>query len=262
MRFAARAGTARDGMASTRWSGRDETTFQKAVVIYAFVPHGHPHGHGGRRRRRARYGWRAVRPLGALRIHRHPAGRQPGQRCGEFPAHYAAPYLQIDSADAGDMAADMSATGVKYYTLAFLTPQSGCTPEWEDNGEAVGAFTSQISSLKAAGGNVIISFGGADGRRAGPDLHLGLLADRGLRQRGQHLRRHPARLRHRGQRAVDDTAANTRRDQALAALQARGPVGAGGLHPGRGPERPGVGRARACSRTPRARASRSTWSTS
>ena len=56
-----------------------------------------------------------------------------------------------------------SATGLKYYTLAFLTPQSGCTPEWEDGGYGVGAFTSQISSLQNAGGNVIISFGGADG---------------------------------------------------------------------------------------------------
>ncbi len=39
-----------------------------------------------------------------------------------FPAHYSAPYLQIDGSDAGDMSADMSATGGKYYSLAFLTP--------------------------------------------------------------------------------------------------------------------------------------------
>jgi chitinase len=82
-----------------------------------------------------------------------------------FPAHYAAPYLQIASSDAGDMAADMAATGLKYYTLAFLTPQSGCTPEWEDGGNSVGAFTSQVSAIQAAGGNVIISFGGESGGR-------------------------------------------------------------------------------------------------
>ena len=80
-----------------------------------------------------------------------------------FPAHYAAPYLQISSSDAGDMAADEAATGLKDYTLAFLTPQSGCTPEWEDGGYSVGQFDSQISSLQAAGGNVIVSFGGAQG---------------------------------------------------------------------------------------------------
>ena len=80
-----------------------------------------------------------------------------------FTAHYAAPYLQISDADAGDMAADLSASGVKFYTLAFLTPLSGCTPEWEDGGDAVGAFKTQISALQAAGGNVAISFGGAEG---------------------------------------------------------------------------------------------------
>src|ERR1017187_8912640 len=35
-----------------------------------------------------------------------------------FPAHYAAPYLQISGSDAGDMAAGLSATGDKYCTLA------------------------------------------------------------------------------------------------------------------------------------------------
>ncbi|WP_329055189.1 RICIN domain-containing protein [Amycolatopsis sp. NBC_01488] len=80
-----------------------------------------------------------------------------------FPAHYAAPYLQISDADAGQMAADQSATGTKFYTLAFLTPQSGCTPVWEANGTGVGSFKSQISALQAAGGNVIPSFGGAQG---------------------------------------------------------------------------------------------------
>jgi chitinase len=78
-----------------------------------------------------------------------------------FPAHFAAPYLQIASSDASDMAADMAASGDKYYTLAFLVSQSGCTPEWEDGGNSLGAFNSQISSLQAAGGNVIISSGGA-----------------------------------------------------------------------------------------------------
>src|SRR6201996_5393507 len=80
-----------------------------------------------------------------------------------YPAHYAAPYLQIDNGDAGDMAADLSASGVKDYTLAFLTPQSGCTAEWEASGSGVGAYASQISALQAAGGNVIISFGGESG---------------------------------------------------------------------------------------------------
>jgi chitinase len=78
-----------------------------------------------------------------------------------FPAQFAAPYLQISSSDAGDLAADMKASGDKYYTLAFLTSNGGCNLQWEDGGDSVGAFKSQISSLEAAGGNVAASFGGA-----------------------------------------------------------------------------------------------------
>src|SRR5690242_3247002 len=48
-----------------------------------------------------------------------------------LPAHFAAPYLQIDGNTANDMASDMNATGLKYYTLAFLIPRSGCTAQWE-----------------------------------------------------------------------------------------------------------------------------------
>src|SRR5579859_7619013 len=80
-----------------------------------------------------------------------------------FPAHYAAPYLQISTSDQGDMIADMNASGDKYYTLAFLIPQSGCTPQLEDGGYGLTQFNSQISQLQSAGGQVIISSGGASG---------------------------------------------------------------------------------------------------
>ena len=80
-----------------------------------------------------------------------------------FPARFAAPYLQISSSDAGDMAADEAATGLKDYTLAFLIPRSGCTPQWEDDGSSVGAFAAQISAIQSSGGNVIVSFGGEAG---------------------------------------------------------------------------------------------------
>jgi chitinase len=129
------------------------------------------------------------------------AGLAPASAAAAPPARYAAPYLQITSGDAGDMAADLSASGDKYYTLAFLIPQSGCTPEWEDNGDAVGAFTSQVNSLKAAGGTAIISFGGESGGEIAQTCTSGAVTDRRLRQRGEHLRGGPAGLRHRGRHA-------------------------------------------------------------
>ncbi len=94
---------------------------------------------------------------------RGPGSARPAGSAPSYPAHLAAPYLQVDSADIGDMAADMKATGIKYFTLAFLTPKTACTPMWEDNNEAMGSFSSEVKSLQSAGGNVIISFGGASG---------------------------------------------------------------------------------------------------
>jgi chitinase len=140
-----------------------------------------------------------------------------------FPAHYAAPYLQISGSDAGDMAADMSATGLKYYTLAFLIPQSGCTPEWEDDGSGVGAFASQISSLQAAGGNVIISFGGEDGGELAQTCtsvasltaaYANVVNTYGVDRLDFDIEGS----------VLGDSAANTLRNQALAALQAENPA--------------------------------------
>ncbi|HEY3958025.1 MAG TPA: ricin-type beta-trefoil lectin domain protein, partial [Streptosporangiaceae bacterium] len=139
-----------------------------------------------------------------------------------FPAHFAAPYLQIASSDAGDMAADEAATGLKYYTLAFLTPQSGCTPEWEDDGSGVGAFTSQISAIQSSGGNVIISFGGASGGELAQTCtnvsqltaaYQNVVNTYGVTRLDFDIEGG----------VLSDTAATSRRDQALAALQAADP---------------------------------------
>jgi chitinase len=138
------------------------------------------------------------------------------------PAHYAAPYLQISDSDAGDMAADRSATGLKNYTLAFLTPKSGCTPVWEDGGDGIGAFTSQISSLQSAGGNVIISFGGAEGGELAQTCtnqtsltaaYANVVNTYGVNRLDFDIEGG----------VLGDTASTTRRDKALAALQTQNP---------------------------------------
>jgi chitinase len=140
-----------------------------------------------------------------------------------FPAHFAAPYLQIATSDAGDMAADMASSGDKYYTLAFLVSQSGCTPMWEDGGYSLGTFNSQISSLQAAGGNVIISSGGA----GATELAQTCTNVSQLTAAYQNV------VNTTGATRLDfdiedsdlaDTAATSLRDQALAALQAQDPA--------------------------------------
>jgi chitinase len=140
-----------------------------------------------------------------------------------IPAHFAAPYLQISTSDSGDMAADMAVSGDKYYTLAFLVTQSGCTPDWEDGGYSLGTFNSQIASLQAAGGNVIISSGGAGATEiAETCTNVSSLTAAYLNE-----------VNTTGATRLDfdiedsnlaNTAATSRRDQALAALQAEDPA--------------------------------------
>ncbi|GAA1983162.1 ricin-type beta-trefoil lectin domain protein [Catenulispora subtropica] len=146
----------------------------------------------------------------------------PAHAAGTFPAHYAAPYLQLSDSTAGDMAADQSATGLKYYTLAFLIPQSGCTPIWEDGGYPVGSFTSQINSLRSSGGDVIISFGGAEGGELAQTCtsvssltaaYKNIVTTYGVTRLDFDIEGG----------VLGDTAATTRRDQALAALQSQVP---------------------------------------
>ncbi|MGQ4437845.1 chitinase, partial [Streptomyces sp. SAS_260] len=144
------------------------------------------------------------------------------QAANAFPAHYAAPYLELSSGTAGDMAADMGATGLKNYTLAFLIPKSGCTPQWEAGNSALGAFTSQVNTLKAAGGNVIISFGGAEGGELAQTCtsvsaltaaYASVVNTYGITRLDFDIEGD----------TLGNTAANTRRNQALAALQAQNP---------------------------------------
>jgi chitinase len=151
------------------------------------------------------------------------AGAGPALAATTYPSQYAAPYLQIDSGDAADMSADMKASGDAYYTLAFLIPKSGCTPEWEDGGDAMNAFTSQVKSLQAAGGNVIISSGGESGGELAQTCtsvssleaeYASIVSTYGVTRLDFDIEGS----------TLDDTASNARRDQALAELQAANPA--------------------------------------
>jgi chitinase len=146
----------------------------------------------------------------------------PAQAATAFPAHYSAPYLQLSSSTVGDMAKDKSASGDRFYTLAFLIPKSGCTPIWEDGGASLGAFTSQVGSFKSGGGNVIISFGGADGGEPAQKCtsvssltaeYAKVVSTYGVTRLDFDIEGG----------VLDDTSSNSRRDSALAALQKQNP---------------------------------------
>ncbi|PYX94482.1 MAG: hypothetical protein DMG67_01455 [Acidobacteria bacterium] len=58
-----------------------------------------------------------------------------------------------------------SASGIKFFTMAFIIDGGGCTPVWGGIGpiSSESTFAGFISNLRSAGGDVVISFGGAAG---------------------------------------------------------------------------------------------------
>ncbi len=83
-----------------------------------------------------------------------------GTGTGNFPARFSAPYQPTWVNP--DLASLASSTGHKFWTLAFIINGSGtCNPMW--NGDTALSNTWNVSGLRSAGGDVIISFGGASG---------------------------------------------------------------------------------------------------
>ncbi|WP_234543632.1 glycoside hydrolase family 18 protein [Streptomyces shenzhenensis] len=75
-----------------------------------------------------------------------------------------APYVDTSLYPAFDLLAAANATGVKNYNLAFVTDGGGCIPKWGGVTDlASDGVASQIGALRAKGGDVRVSFGGASG---------------------------------------------------------------------------------------------------
>ncbi|MER5403826.1 cellulose binding domain-containing protein [Streptomyces sp. NPDC002769] len=75
-----------------------------------------------------------------------------------------APYVDTSLYPAFDLVGSATATGVKNYNLAFITDGGGCTPKWGGVSDlASDAVAAQIGALRAKGGDVRVSFGGASG---------------------------------------------------------------------------------------------------
>ncbi|MFE5509344.1 cellulose binding domain-containing protein [Streptomyces sp. NPDC056529] len=130
-----------------------------------------------------------------------------------------APYVDTSLYPAYDLLATADATGVKEFNLAFITSGGACAPLWGGVTDlANDRVAAQISALRAKGGDVRVSFGGAAGHElalncsSAPALAAayGKVVDRyGLTKVDFDVEG----------AALPDTAANTRRSQAIAALQ-------------------------------------------
>jgi len=81
-----------------------------------------------------------------------------------------APYLYLGWGNPPSPATVMSATGIKWFTMAFINASGGCNPAWDSNRALTGsADATAISQIKAAGGQVVPSFGGYQGNKLGPN---------------------------------------------------------------------------------------------
>jgi hypothetical protein len=84
------------------------------------------------------------------------------------PVSAAAPYLTLGWGDPPDPTTVMAATGIHDFTLAFVLAGRGCSPEWDGTRPLLGGSdATSIAAIRAAGGDVSVSFGGWSGRKLG-----------------------------------------------------------------------------------------------
>ncbi|MEU6542978.1 carbohydrate binding domain-containing protein [Streptomyces sp. NPDC046859] len=82
----------------------------------------------------------------------------------------AAPYLYLGWGDPPSATSVMSATGIKWYTMAFILSSGGCNPAWDGQRALTGGNDqSVINSIRAAGGDIVPSIGGWSGNKLGPN---------------------------------------------------------------------------------------------
>ena len=149
--------------------------------------------------------------------------RQARAASASIPSQYFAPYTDI-TLDHG-FAQMAQNTGTKFFSLGFVVDNTNgsCQATWAGSTSVTGSFMkSDISALRAEGGDVIPSFGGA----ANNELALDCTSVSALQAQYQAVINNYG-VTHldfdiEGS-ALDNTTANNRRNQALAALQTANP---------------------------------------
>ncbi|MFI0820474.1 chitinase [Streptomyces sp. NPDC021098] len=151
------------------------------------------------------------------------AGGGAGNGVGKPASARFAPYIDTSLHAPYDMVGTAKKTGVKEFTLGFVSPGGGCTPQWGGR-TALGAdkVARQTEALRAAGGDIRVSFGGQSGNelaltcRSVEELTAayGEVVDRfALTKVDFDIEG----------KALQNAAASTRRAQAITALQKKKP---------------------------------------
>ena len=141
-----------------------------------------------------------------------------------WPAHYSAPYVDISAYPTFNLTQAAEASGNRFYTLAFILNVGGdCTAGWSSyTALDAGFMADDIASLRAAGGDVAISVGGANGSEpASSCTSASALQAQYQKVVSDYSITHLDFDVEGG--ALTDTATITRRNQAIAGLEAANP---------------------------------------
>jgi chitinase len=80
----------------------------------------------------------------------------------------AAPYEYLGWGDPQPPATVIETTGAEDLTMAFVLSKGSCNPEWDGRRPLLGGVDQQaIEAVRAAGGDVVVSFGGWSGKKLG-----------------------------------------------------------------------------------------------
>jgi len=115
-------------------------------------------------------GLTAAVALGATAAANSAGAAQPAavQPAAALPSGMAAPYLYLGWGNPPSATSVMSATGIKQFTMAFMLSDGGCNPKWDGSRALTGGTDqSTINKIRAAGGDVTVSFGGYSGNKLG-----------------------------------------------------------------------------------------------
>jgi chitinase len=76
-----------------------------------------------------------------------------------------APFYEVDSTQPPNLPALSKQTGTRWFTLGFVIGSDDCVPTWDSNGGPYfsAALAASIKEIRRTGGDVRLSFGGADG---------------------------------------------------------------------------------------------------
>jgi chitinase len=84
------------------------------------------------------------------------------------PVELASPYEYLGWGNPQAPTAVLAATGLHDLTLAFILSHGACNPEWDGSRPLLGGGEeAAINSIRAAGGDVTVSFGGWSGKKLG-----------------------------------------------------------------------------------------------